>query len=132
MANKAHSAIYEIGAFNTRVVRELAALPDPVRHLGAVDPAASELGDDVRIHAAPVEAARLMRTIVALQRFDVAFNEEDGNWVVDVRAGDGVAGAIIDLVASAIDSDQLSFATVCIGKRSLSFYPAGVSPVFAA
>ena len=126
MANKAHSAIYEIGAFNTRVVRELAALPDPVRHLGAVDPAASESGEDVRIYAAPVEAARLMRTIVALQRFDVAFNEEDGNWVVDVRAGDGVAGAILDLVASAIDADQLSFATVCIGKRSLLFYPRAI------
>ena len=75
-----------------------------------------------------------MRTIVSLHRFDVALNEEDGHSHVDVRAGEGVLRAIVDLVASAIDADQLSFATVCIGKRSLSFYPStsGDSPALAA
>ncbi len=134
MANRADNAIYELGAFNPRVVRELAGLPEPVRELKVVDAVASELDEDVRIHADPVEAARLMRTIVALGRFDVAFNEEDGNWHIDVKAGDGVVGAIIDLVASAIDDEELTFAAVCIGKRTLSFYPlpSDHSPALAA
>ncbi len=134
MPKIAQSAIYEIGAFNARVVRELASLPEPVRHLRAVDAAASELDEDVRIHADPVEAARLMRAIVALRRFDVALAEEDGNWHIDIRGGDGVVGAIIELVASSIDREQLTYATVCIGKRSLSFspLPSDGSPALAA
>ncbi len=134
MANTAHNAIFQIGAFNTRVVRELAGLPEPVRQLRAVEDAATELGGGIRIHAAPLEAAQLMRTIVSLHRFDVALNEEDGHSHVDVRAGEGVLRAIVDLVVSAIESEQLTSATVCIGKRSLSFSPSPPddSPVLAA
>lgn len=98
------------------------AIPEPRRHLRGLDVPAIET-EDIRINAEPDEAARLMRSILSLHRFDAALNEEDGHCHIDVRNGDGVVGAIIDLVASAIDEEQLAFATVCIGKRTLSFYP---------
>jgi hypothetical protein len=134
MPSRTENAIFEIGAFNPRVVRELAALPEPVRRLKAVEAAAIARREDVRIHATPVEVTKLMRTIVARRRFDVSLNEEDGHSYIDVHAGEGVVGAIIDLVASAIDAEEISFATVCIGKNSLSFYPSpsGDSPALAA
>ncbi|HEX4520196.1 MAG TPA: hypothetical protein VH063_11510 [Gaiellaceae bacterium] len=134
MAKERDNAIFELGRFDPRVVRELAALPEPVRQLRAVDEAAAELGEDVRIYTGGAEAASLMATIVALRRFDVALCQADGHWHIDVRAGDGVIGAIVDLVAAAIDRRQLSFATVCIGKRTLSFYPSpsGQFPAVAA
>jgi hypothetical protein len=134
MANRPDNAIFELGRFDPRVVRELAALPDPVRYLRAVDEAAAELGEDVRIYTGGNEAARLMQTIVALERFDVALCQADGHWHIDVRGGNGVAGAIIDLVAAAIDRGELSCATVCIGRRTLSFYPtpSGEFPSVAA
>lgn len=134
MTSAGQSAIFQIGAFDARVVRELEGLPEPARHLGTVACTETGLDESIRIHAGPVEAARLMRTIVSCHRFDAALNEEHGHWHIDVRAGDGVVARIIDLVVSAIDSEQLTFATVRIGKRTLSFYtlPSGRSPALAA
>jgi hypothetical protein len=134
MPSAAQNAIFQIGAFNARVVRELEGLPEPARHLGTIEAAESESEEGIRIHAGPVEAARLMQTIVSCHRFEAALNEVNGHWHIDVRAGKGVTRGIIDLVVSAIDRDRLSFATVCIGKRTLSFYPlrADHSPALAA
>jgi hypothetical protein len=124
-----NNAIYEIGAFNPRVVRELAALPEPIRQLKAVDAATLKERGDIRIHASAAETARLLQTILARHRFDVSLGDADGHPCIDVRGGDGVLGALVSLLADAIDGGELSFATMCIGKHTLSFYPA---PVLAA
>ncbi len=113
------NSIWDIGAFDARRVRALAA-SKRAASLRAVQP--DEPGD-IRIHAETTETAWLMHEIIGLGRLDVALGEEDGHPYIDIRSGDGVMATVVELVETAVAEEHVSFATVCVGKRALSFYP---------
>ncbi len=113
------NSIWDIGTFDARRVRELAAS----NRAGALRSVVPPETGDVRIHADTSETAWLMHEIVGLGRLDAALGEEDGHPYIDIRSGDGVVADVVDVVATAIAEHHVSFATLCIGKRTLSLYP---------
>ena len=114
------NSIWDIGTFDARQVRALAASKRAAR-LRAVQPYQA---GDIRIHADTSETAWLMHEIIGLGRLDAALGEEDGHPYIDIRNGDGVFARVVELVETAVAEEHVSFATVCVGKRALSFYPA--------
>jgi hypothetical protein len=77
--------------------------------------------DDIVVRAGPAGAANLMREVVALNDFDVALEELDGDWRVVIRGGphpEDVLARIVDLTASCVEHGLMDHATLCIGTRS--------------